>query len=39
VWGNPERAIDETAGKFADFDRGKKGGEWEENSNASADEF
>jgi len=36
---NPERAMNETPGKFANLDRGKKGGEWEENSNASVDEF
>jgi hypothetical protein len=39
VWKNHERAIDQTAGKLADLDRGKKGGEWRENPNASADEF
>ena len=31
--------MDETAGKLVYLDRGKKVGDWEENPNASADEF
>jgi hypothetical protein len=39
LWENPQRVIDEAAGKFADLNTGKNVGEWEENSIGSGDEF
>jgi len=39
VWENPARAVNETAGKLAGLDGGKKRGECGENPSTPADEF